>query len=81
MMSLESRIARKNDRLAEEAKLLNLLNTWHKVSTENDDNFNDKLVWCLEHCQGKFRDIKEYGNVTWFFQNEQDATMFSLKWA
>lgn len=82
MMSLESRIAKKNERLAKEEKLMALLNTWHKVSTDNeDDNFNEKLVWCLEHCQGKFRDIKEYGNVTWFFQNEQDATMFSLKWA
>ena len=82
MMSLESRVARKNERLAKEAKLLALLNTWWKVPTDDEDgNFNDKLVWCLEHCQGKFRDHKDSGTVVWYFQNQHDATMFAMRWA
>lgn len=81
MMSLESRIAIKQKRLAEEEKLMSLLSTWTKVHTNNRDNFNDKLVWCLEHCQGKFRDIREFDDTTWYFQFEHDASMFAMKWS
>lgn len=81
MMSLESRIAIKQKRLAEEEKLMELLNTWTKVHTANQENFNDKLVWCLEHCQGKFRDMRDFNTVIWYFQNAQDASMFAMKWA
>lgn len=82
MMSLESHISGKNERIAKEESLMALLNTWHKVPTgDEDNNFNEKLVWCLEHCQSKFRDIKDYDTVIWYFQNEQDATLFAMKWA
>lgn len=80
MMSLESRIRKRDERLAKEENLMKLLNSWTKIQTDEGDDFNDKLVWCLEHCQDKFRDIKEYGNVTWYFENEQDASMFAMKW-
>ncbi len=61
-------------------KLLSVLEDYHMVQLE-DDNYNEKLTWCLEHCQNKFRDINYSRGRRWYFQNEQDATMFSLKWA
>jgi hypothetical protein len=46
-----------------------------------DDDFAEKLTWCLENCQHKFRDLSDSNGRAWYFQNEQDATMFAMKWA
>jgi hypothetical protein len=44
--------------------------------------FPEKLTWCLENCQNKFRDLAEgNGYRAWYFENEQDATMFAMKWS
>jgi hypothetical protein len=61
--------------------LLTALKDYHVIQLETDDDYNEKLTWCLEHCQNKFRDISHSRGRSWYFQNEQDATMFSLKWA
>jgi hypothetical protein len=46
-----------------------------------DEDFAEKLTWCLENCQSKFRDLSDPNGRAWYFQNEQDATMFAMKWA
>lgn len=66
--------------LTEDERLIALLKTWNPVTTRDDEEFNDKLVWCLENCQGKFRDIRTFDARIWYFQNEMDASMFALKW-
>lgn len=48
---------------------------------ETEDDFTQKLKWCLEHCQGKFRDIREHDCRAWYFQNEHDATLFAIRWS
>ena len=60
-------------------RLASLLETYHKVTLE-DDEFPERLTWCLEHCKDKFRDLNENGYRAWYFKNEHDALMFSLKW-
>jgi hypothetical protein len=67
--------------LLEDDKLMKILETYHVVRLTCDDDFNDKLVWCMEHCQNKFRDIRESNCRAWYFQNAQDASMFAMKWA
>ena len=67
--------------LLENDKLMKILESYYVVRLTNDDDFNDKLVWCMEHCQSKFRDIRESDCRAWYFQNEQDATMFAMKWS
>ena len=67
--------------LLEDDKLMSILNSYYIVRLECDDDFNEKLTWCMEHCQNKFRDIRESNCRAWYFQNEQDATMFAMKWA
>lgn len=70
--------------LSEHDRLMNLLNTYHKVhlkKTASSENYGDTLTWCLEHCKGKFRDIKQGDGLDWYFEIEEDATMFALKWA
>lgn len=62
-------------------RLMDLLKTYHAVHVGNDIEFSEKLTWCLEHCQDKFRDLSEQDGRVWYFQNEQDATMFAMKWA
>lgn len=67
--------------LLEDDKLMSILESYHIVRLEQDNDFSEKLVWCLEHCQGKFRDIRESNCRAWYFQNEQDASMFAMRWA
>jgi len=62
-------------------KLMKILEAYHVVRLPDDDDFNVKLTWCLEHCQNKFRDIRESDCRAWYFQNEQDASMFAMKWS
>lgn len=62
-------------------KLMALLETYHKVHLEDDEKYPEKLTWCLEHCQNKFRDIKHGDGMYWYFENEQDASMFAMKWS
>ena len=73
-------IRAENDLRADE-RLIALLKTYHAVHVGNDIEFSEKLTWCLEHCQNKFRDLSEQDGRVWYFQNEQDATMFAMKWA
>lgn len=67
--------------LLEDDKLMKILESYHVVRLENDDDFNEKLTWCMEHCQHKFRDIRESDCRAWYFQNEKDASMFVMRWA
>jgi len=67
--------------LLEDDKLMSILNSYHVVRLKGDDDFNAKLTWCMEHCQSKFRDIRESNCRAWYFQNEQDASMFAMKWS
>lgn len=46
-----------------------------------DEDFPEKLTWCLENCKDKFRDLSVAEGRAWYFQNDQDAMMFSMKWA
>ena len=62
-------------------KLMELLGSYHKVHIGNTTSYPEKLAWCLEHSQGKFRDIKHGDGMYWYFENEQDASMFALKWS
>lgn len=68
-------------RLSHDERLIALLQTYHHIATYRDHDFNEKLVWCLEHCQDKFRDIQTSDHRIWYFENEKDAALFALKWA
>ena len=61
-------------------RLMELLGTY-SVIVLPDEDFAEKLTWCLENCQDKFRDLSEQNGRAWYFQNEQDATMFAMKWS
>ena len=61
-------------------QLMALLDTYHKVHLSDNEVYPEKLTWCLEKCQGKFRDIKHGDGMFWYFELETDATMFALKW-
>ena len=67
--------------LLEHERLMKILESYHAVRLEKDDDFAEKLTWCLEHCQSKFRDIKESNCRAWYFQKEHDATLFAMRWA
>ena len=67
--------------LKADARLMELLESYHAVLIHNDIEFSEKLTWCLEHCQGKFRDLSDQCGRIWYFENEQDATMFAMKWS
>ena len=67
--------------LSDQEKLMKLLETYHKVVLNDSDDFPAKLTWCLEHCQNKFRDIRTQEGMFWYFEKEEDATLFALKWS
>lgn len=60
-------------------ELMAVLEDYHVVKVE-DSEFNTKLVWCLEHCQKKFRDLSDRNCRAWYFECEQDAIMFAMRW-
>lgn len=62
-------------------KILEALKDYHVVKLESDEFYNDKLTWCLEHCQNKFRDFRGNDCRAWYFKEEQDAMMFAMKWS
>lgn len=62
------------------AKLMEILKDYTVIRMP-DSNFNDKLTWCMEHCQHKFRDIREDTDRAWYFQSTEDAMIFAMKWA
>ena len=74
------RAQRAEEHLKVDDRLMSLLSTYHVIVLPDGD-FAEKLTWCLEHCQNKFRDIKETDKRAWYFENEQDASMFAMKWA
>lgn len=67
--------------LLEHERLMKILESYHVVRLGGDEDFAEKLTWCMEHCQSKFRDIKESNCRAWYFQNEQDASMFAMRWS
>ena len=67
--------------LTQDERLMELLETYHPVTLKEEGNYSERLTWCLEHCQSKFRDITMSQGRVWYFQNEQDASMFALKWS
>jgi len=68
--------------LPQDDRLMNVLENFHVIHLNNDQLFSEKLTWCLENCQNKFRDLAAgTGHRAWYFENEQDATMFAMKWS
>lgn len=61
--------------------LMRLLQSWHQIPLRLDKhNLSDQLLWCFENCQGHFRDIQQFDQKVWYFEREQDAALFALKW-
>ncbi len=74
------RAQKAEEHLKVDQRLMELLSTYHVIVLKDDD-FADKLTWCLEHCQNKFRDLSDPNGRAWYFQNEQDASMFAIRWS
>ena len=74
------RAQKAEEHLKVDDRLMSLLNSYH-VIVLRDDDFSEKLTWCLENCQSKFRDLSDPSGRAWYFQNEQDAAMFAMRWA
>jgi hypothetical protein len=68
------------EHLKVDQKLMDLLSKYHIIVLPDAD-FPEKLTWCLENCQNKFRDLSDTNGRAWYFQNEQDAALFALRWA
>jgi hypothetical protein len=74
------RAQKAEEHLKVDQKLMDLLSRYH-IIVLSDSDFSEKLTWCLEHCQNKFRDLSDPNGRAWYFQNEKDAAMFALRWA
>ena len=44
------------EHLKVDQRLVQLLESYHAIVIEDTD-FAEKLTWCLENCQNKFRDL------------------------
>ena len=74
------RAQRAEEHLKVDERLMALLDSYHAIVLRDDD-FAEKLTWCLENCQNKFRDLSDSNGRAWYFQNEQDAMLFAMRWA
>lgn len=62
-------------------RLLALLKDFHIVKIP-DNEYENKLTWCLSHCRYKFRDLSYQENFrAWYFESEEDAAVFALKFS
>jgi hypothetical protein len=71
---------RAEEHLKVDDRLMSLLDSYHAIVLRDDD-FAEKLTWCLENCQNKFRDLSDPNGRAWYFQNEQDAMLFAMRWS
>ena len=74
------RAQRAEEHLKVDDRLMALLDSYHAIVLRYDD-FAEKITWCLENCQNKFRDLSDSNGRAWYFQNEQDAMLFAMRWA
>jgi len=74
------RAQRAEEHLKVDDRLMALLDSYHAIVLRDDD-FAEKLTWFLENCQNKFRDLSDSNGRAWYFQNEQDAMLFAMRWA
>lgn len=52
---------------------------WTKVSISGNDYLKERFLWCQHNSStGKF--YRYYGSDTWWFENKEDALLFSLRW-
>jgi len=66
--------------MSSDPELLSYLSTFYKISMSNV-NYNQKLDWCFEHCNGSFRDISyNNGTTVWYFEDSADAVLFAISW-
>ena len=56
-------------------RLMELLGSYYSVLITNDIEYSEKLTWCLEHCQSKFRDLSDQDGRVWYFENEPDRNI------
>lgn len=47
---------------------------WIKVTLKNETKVDDN--WCSKYIKNSFKCIGQY----WLFENQEDATLFSLRW-
>lgn len=52
---------------------------WFAVPAPNEKDIDEAISWCKKQTSvGKF--YYHYTNVRWWFELEQDAMMFLLRW-
>jgi hypothetical protein len=74
------RAQRAEEHLKVDERLMKLLSDYYVIVLPDGD-FAEKLTWCLQHCQYKFRDLSDPNGRAWYFQNDKDASMFALRWS
>ena len=51
------------------------MNNWTMITVRNWDEVGTD--WCLENLEGEYMCLGYY----WYFEREEDVTMFALRWA
>lgn len=54
--------------------------TWHTVTAPKNDEARLAGLWCRQHpSTGRF--YNHYTNSRWWFEDEKDALLFSIRWS
>lgn len=54
--------------------------SWSKVVISSMDYEKERFLWCKrQSSNGRF--YRYYMSFTWYFENEEDATLFALRWS
>lgn len=51
------------------------------LKQENANQVVRQVEWCLEHCNGQFKDVNLYNDRVWYFEDEKDAMLFALQFS
>ena len=54
---------------------------WVTVDTKISMKHPDVISWCNNYpSNGRYLDNFRYNEITWYFEKEEDASMFALVW-
>ena len=59
-----------------------IYDNWHTVIGPSRENSEDAYRWCKAHeSDYEFHTVPKDSTREWYFENEQDALLFALKWS
>lgn len=62
-------------------RLTRIIMEWHKIEFDAVNDYDEVRVWCYEQFGPEHQRWRQIFESSIFFRDEQDATLFALRWS